>query len=359
MAAYVLAAFSWLTYSSIMNSRKMFKYEKDLLWLTTYTVNEQIQQKMAAHEIVDSATFAQYMEKEHPMYRAGYTEASTSIEEYALYPTPEAEAFIKKQQTRKEIMYLSEGIVFVLLLLWGLVWIYRSFQQKMELNSQQHNFLLSITHELKTPLASVKLYLQTLQKHSLDKNKTEEIIQNSLKETDRLNDLIENVLVAAQIEGKKYHYHFEEINFSDMLNEQCDKFNNAYSGKATLIKTIEPNVMLKADRFVLSIAISNLIENAFKYANKEHCEVKVKLISELGKPVLQVEDNGQGIEVKEQQKIFDKFYRVGNESTRKTKGTGLGLYIVKQVLDNHQAQINVHSAGGKGSLFTIKFSNHG
>lgn len=337
----------------------MFKYEKDMLWLTTYTVNQDIQKQMAAGEITDSASFAQYMLRKHPMYEAGYTEEATSIEEYAVFPKPGAVAFIEERQHRKELMYLSEGIVFVLLLLWGLVWIYRSFQQKMELNSQQHNFLLSITHELKTPLASVKLYLQTLQKHTLEKAKTEEIIRNSLKETDRLNDLIENVLVAAQIEGKKYHYQFEQLNLSEMLEELCDKFAHAYTGKASLIKNIEPDVQVRADRFVLSIAISNLIENAFKYANKTQCEVKVKLTTELGRAVLQVEDNGQGIAQAEQQKIFDKFYRVGSESTRKTKGTGLGLYIVKQVLDNHQAQVTVKSAEGKGSIFTIKFSNHG
>jgi two-component system, OmpR family, phosphate regulon sensor histidine kinase PhoR len=359
LAFYILAAFTWLTYSSIVNSRIRYENERELLFLRGYSVNSDIQEKMVLKEIYDTTSFKEYMRLHHPDYEVNYVEGSETLSEFALYPKKEAEDALKEKLERRELMYLSEGIVFVLLLLWGLVWIYRSFEQRMSLNLQQHNFLLSVTHELKTPLASVKLYLQTLGKRSLDAEQTSQIIHNSLQETDRLNDLIEKVLVAAQIEGKSYHYNPERLNLSLLLNEICDKFSSARAGKATLSRQIQDDVFIQADRFTLSLAISNLVENAFKYSNKEQSVIRVKLSLELGEPVLQVQDNGIGMAPHELKRIFKKFYRVGNESTRQSKGTGLGLYIVKQVLDNHRARINVESKTGQGTLFTIKFNSDG
>lgn len=355
LSVYILAAFGWLTYSSIRNSRQMHEDEIQLIYANAYKVNADIINQISQYTIQDSTQVKEYVARNHPMYEAVYVPESESFEEYALAPRQQVIDEVNDKLDRRIKMYVSEGAVFVLLLLWGLVWIYRSFAQRIELNRQQQNFLLSVTHELKTPLASVKLYLQTLQKRQLDKEQTEKMLHNAVSETDRLNDLVENVLVAAQIDGKSYRFSKEQINLSQLVEEISKKLGQAFSSKAVLKAVIEPDVMLDADKFTLGLAISNLIENAFKYARPEGAEVRVTLHTEMGKAVLHVEDNGLGIAPEEQGKVFNKFYRVGNESTRKTKGTGLGLFIVKQVLDWHQAHIQLKSNLGEGTTISVKF----
>lgn len=333
----------------------MHEDEMQLIYANAYKVNADIINQISQYTIEDSAQVKAYVAQNHPMYEAVYVPESESFEEYALAPKQEVIDAVNEKLDRRIKMYVSEGAVFVLLLLWGLVWIYRSFAQRIELNRQQQNFLLSVTHELKTPLASVKLYLQTLQKRQLDKEHTEKILHNAVTETDRLNDLVENVLVAAQIDGKSYRFTKEPINLSQLVEDISKKLGQAFSSKAAIHTNIEQDVLLEADKFTLGLAISNLIENAFKYARPEGAEVRVNLRTEMGKAVLNVEDNGVGIAPDEQAKVFNKFYRVGNEATRKTKGTGLGLFIVKQVLDKHQAHVQLKSNLGEGTSITVKF----
>lgn len=355
LALYILAAFSWLTYSSIRNSKQMHEDEIQLIYANAYKVNADIINQISQSVVQDSTQVKEYVARNHPMYVAVYVPQSESFEEYALAPKDEVIQAVDDKLERRIKMYVSEGAVFVLLLLWGLVWIYRSFAQRIELNKQQQNFLLSVTHELKTPLAAVKLYLQTLQKRELDKEQKEKMLHNAVSETDRLNDLVENVLVAAQIDGKSYRFTKENINLSQLVEEISKKLGNVFANKAALKLSVEQDIFIDADRFTLTLAISNLIENAFKYARPDGAEVRVNLRKEMNKPLLTVEDNGSGISLAEQSKVFNKFYRVGNESTRKTKGTGLGLFIVKQVLDKHQAQIQLKSNLNEGTIFTVKF----
>ncbi|SMO32246.1 sensor histidine kinase [Solitalea koreensis] len=258
-----------------------------------------------------------------------------------------------KAEPTKMGMVAGEFSVFLILVLWGAYAIKKSIQEEMALNKQQRNFLLSVTHELKSPLASIKLYLQTILKRDLDKEKQQSFIRNSLMDIERLDDLVENMLMATKIENNSYSYPKESFNFSETVKLVVDRHQNILQ-KRIVKADIAENVNLVGDKFTLELVITNLIENAVKYS-ADNSEIKLELFKKDNRIVLNVNDQGVGIPDNEKPKIFDKFYRIGQEDTRKTKGTGLGLFIVKQVLDNHGASIHVKDNQPKGSVFEVVF----
>lgn len=249
-------------------------------------------------------------------------------------------------------MIIGEGAVFVLLLCVGVYRLHKAINEEAALHRQQKNFLLSVTHELKSPLASVKLYLQTILKRDLPPDKQREFLGNSLLDVERLHDLVENMLLATRIENRSYTFPKEKFDLSAMVEDNIRRARQNLQGKERLHAAIEPGIYLHGDKFALSLAVSNLLENALKYAPAD-TRVEVELRRQGTKALLRVADRGQGIPAGEKEKIFDKFYRIGNEETRRTKGTGLGLFIVKQVLENHQAGIAVKDNRPSGTVFEI------
>lgn len=253
-------------------------------------------------------------------------------------------------------MIIGEGSVFLSLLIAGGVLTYRSFRKEFELSRQQKNFLLSVTHEFKSPLASIKLYLQTLQRHDLDKEKKDAFISNAIRDSDRLDALVENALLANTIDHHGYQFSSDEFNLSALIRLLVQKLNMTSSESSSRIESdIEEGINLTGDKQALSLAISNLLENALKYS-PVNLPVKVSLVRKKNHIVLSVTDEGIGIPDAEKTKIFKKFYRVGNEETRSTKGTGLGLFLVKQIIDHHRGSISVSDNKPKGSIFAVEFS---
>lgn len=255
-------------------------------------------------------------------------------------------------------MILGEGSVFIFLFVVGAYQLHRAINQERKFHNQQKNFLLSVTHELKSPLASIKLYIETIIKRDLDREHRVAFLENSLKDIERLDDLVENMLLATKIDNKSYTFPKEEFNFSKLVEKVADRLQ-VYSCKTQTINlSVEPEVYLRGDKFALSSVVTNLVENAIKYS-PECAEVDVHLNKKGGAIVFSVSDNGIGIPDSEKSRIFDKFYRVGSEDTRKTKGTGLGLYIVKHVLDKHQASIKVKNNHPSGTVFEVTFNSNG
>lgn len=253
-------------------------------------------------------------------------------------------------------MVVGEGFVFISLMGFGAYKLHQAINKEKKINAQQKNFLLSVTHELKSPLASIKLYLQTILKRDLDKAQQQNFISKSLLDIERLADLVENMLLATRIENKSYSFPKVAFNLSNLVVKIASRLQIHVCSADALITDIEPDVIIKGDDFALSSVITNLIENAVKYS-PSCVPIYVSLKrNELGKAVFTVADLGVGISDDEKPKIFHKFYRVGNEDTRKTKGTGLGLFIVKQVLDHHQAVIKVKNNLPSGTIFEVSFS---
>ena len=250
-------------------------------------------------------------------------------------------------------MVAGEGAVFLSLLIFGIYRTKRAFNQEFELAQQQKNFLLSITHEFKSPLAAIKLSLQTIERRTLDENQKKEIITRALNETDRINLLIENALFASRLESQNSDYHFEEFNMSSFLAELVENYRTRIINDSNIELLIENNIDFKGDKLAITSLVYNLLENAEKYStNPAQIVVELKRVS--NNIELNFSDYGFGIETSERNKVFEKFYRVGNEETRRTKGTGLGLYIVKKVVNMHRGTIDIKSNNPTGTIFSIK-----
>lgn len=257
-----------------------------------------------------------------------------------------------KRFKRDKIMILTESIVFCIVLIFLVFKVKKAVEHEIEMSKQQQNFILSITHELKSPLSSIKLMSQTLKRHNLKEVDKEKLINNSLNEVDRLQNLVENVLLAAKIDNNSYGFSKQELNLSELVESLVASCKTA---KNTEIESnIKPAIHFNADRSGMTSIIINLIENAIKYS-KESGKFSVLLFKKENNIHFIVKDNGIGIEDEEKSKIFNKFYRIGNEDTRVTKGTGLGLYIVKQLVLFHNGEISVRDNVPSGSVFEVIF----
>jgi two-component system, OmpR family, phosphate regulon sensor histidine kinase PhoR len=251
-------------------------------------------------------------------------------------------------------MVVGEGIVFLGLLTWGTIQTLRSFRKEMQLARMQKNFLLSVTHEFKSPLASIKLYLQTILKHPLEKEKEVSFINKAIADTERLDNLLENTLLANRVDHEGYSFNKEEFNFSALVRLIIQKYNAGLE-HPSIEMDIEESQIIFGDKLAMTLLMNNLIENAIKYS-PSNTPVNVKLKRDKNQIVLRVTDNGIGISASERENVFRKFYRIGNEETRNTKGTGLGLFLVKYIVRSHNGKISILDNKPKGSIFEIKFS---
>jgi signal transduction histidine kinase len=254
----------------------------------------------------------------------------------------------KKEMRTKQ--YIGEGTTFLLVILIGAAVVYSSFRRRLLLSKQQNNFMLSVTHELKSPLAAIKLNLQTLAKHKLDAEKQGRLLERCLLEADRLNDLTGNLLLASQIEGKRNIRSAESFNFSEMVEDSISDYASRYPKRFE--EDIETDCQLTGDRTMLQMAINNLLENAVKYTPEDKA-ITIKLNRKADAVVLQVIDEGPGIAEEEKRKVFNKFYRIGNEETRKTKGTGLGLYLTGKIVGQHRGRILIKDNKPQGAIFEV------
>ncbi|HTE01359.1 MAG TPA: HAMP domain-containing sensor histidine kinase [Mucilaginibacter sp.] len=262
-----------------------------------------------------------------------------------------------KLQPERTAMILGEGCMFVIVFLVGALSLHKSIKKERKLQDQKKNFLLSVTHELKSPLASIKLLLQTIQKRDLTKQQIQDFIGKSLLDIERLDDMVENMLLASKIDNRSYTFPKAEFNLSVLVDNIVNRLqlNKCDINEQLINAEIEPKIEITGDKFALTSVVTNLIENAIKYSGP--CEVvDVRLYSRDNRIYLEVADHGIGIADAEKSRIFDKFYRVGSEDTRNTKGTGLGLFIVKQVLDKHEASIKVRDNDPTGSIFEVVFA---
>jgi two-component system, OmpR family, phosphate regulon sensor histidine kinase PhoR len=280
------------------------------------------------------------------------------IENISLKSTDSLSAQIEQDQLLHKLhqrrwMVVGEGLVFLGLLGWGSVQTLRSFRKEMQLARMQKNFLLSVTHEFKSPLASIKLYLQTIAKHPLDKEKELSFINKAIADTERLDNLLENALLANRVDHEGYTFNKEEINFSALLRLLVQKYNSGLD-KSRIEALVQESLIISADKLAITLLVNNLIENAIKYSLPDSTII-VELVGDAKQLTLRVIDEGRGIPDSEKGNVFRKFYRIGNEETRNTKGTGLGLYLVKYITESHNGKITIRDNKPRGSIFEIKF----
>jgi signal transduction histidine kinase len=275
---------------------------------------------------------------------------SIRLNDPALYQKVKSiEAF----EARKTKQYIYEGVTFLFLFLLGAIYVYRSLLKQLRYSNQQQNFMMAVTHELKTPIAITQLNIETLLKRELDPAQKKMLIENTLKETHRLDALCNNILLASQLDMGKYESNMQDLDLSDIVQKLVDSFQERFEQRA-LITTITPSVFIQAEPLLIQLLVNNLLDNAHKYSSLSS-PITVLLISQKNQIQFIIKDEGVGIPMEERAKIFEKFYRIGDESTRTTKGTGLGLYLCKKISEFHQATITVDANFPNGSIFTINF----
>ena len=264
-------------------------------------------------------------------------------------------AQLLKMQSRKRVQYIAEGLTFLALILVGAIYVFRATRRQIRAAVQQQNFMMAVTHELKTPIAVTQLNLETLQKRKLEPAQQDKIITSTLQEANRLNILCNNILLASQLDGKAYQESRIENNVSDLVEGCIDTFKQHYPLRL-VTEEIQASLYLDGETLLLQMLVNNLLENAHKYAPQD-TEIKVILKAQGMRITLEVVDSGKGIADAEKSKIFEKFYRIGSEATRNTKGTGLGLYLCKKIAENHNANISVTDNKPQGSIFVVTFNS--
>jgi two-component system, OmpR family, sensor histidine kinase CiaH len=260
---------------------------------------------------------------------------------------------VSYHQKMRSVEFMGEGTVFLVVILICAIFVYRAVRRQIRLSNQQQNFMMAVTHELKTPIAVAKLNLETLIKRTLTPAQQSKLILSALGETERLNQLSNNILLAAQLEDSGYVAARESISLSLLVSRAVEAFSGRFPGRI-FEADVDPDIDMEGDALLLELAVNNLIENACKYSPKES-PIRIRLARSPKEVVLKIKDLGEGIPDSEKALIFRKFYRVGREETRKTKGTGLGLYLSRAIIRKHKGQLSVADNEPQGSIFTITF----
>lgn len=259
---------------------------------------------------------------------------------------------IRAEQTSFHYMIHGEALVFALALILGIFYLYRLYKKELSIASQQKNFLLSITHELNSPLTSIKLVFETLKKRMLSTEHIQTLSTNGLEETLRLESLVDKLLFGAKLESS-YSFNLENIDLNRLLDGIVSRYQQQFANYTYTLDT-DTSVIKKIDKEAMTIMINNLIENAMKYS-PEHSEIYISLTEKNDKAIISVTDQGVGVNKKDLPFIFDQFYRSGSEETRTTKGTGIGLYISQQIAKAHNSVLNVKEGkDGIGSQFYLE-----
>jgi len=256
----------------------------------------------------------------------------------------------------REVVLLILGIVFFAVIITGLVLNTIFLFREIRRNEQHDAFINAVTHELKTPIASIKLYLETLKSRDLPDEKRKEFYDVMLADSDRLLGTVEQVLQAGRLNEKDRGSKFEQLDLDSLLNEAIDLVRTRYNLDDSAVRYTAPSTELKivGDREELQTAFTNLIDNAVKYSKGEP-KVSVRLKSSaMNKADIYIRDNGVGIPPADLKRVFKRFYRASHPKAR-PKGTGLGLSIVRSIIVRHGGRVGAESKGeGKGSTFWVQ-----
>ena len=260
----------------------------------------------------------------------------------------------QEDTSRRIIMIIGEGGVFILILMAGFWKIQQSIAKEIQLSQRQNNFMLSVTHELKTPLTSIQLALQTLKKRNLKAEDQADLIAKALGANQRLSSLIDNIINASRLESNDFTPRLEIFPLKTFLQNKATELKTTHK-QASIILNCAVEIM-HADAYMLETIFNNLLENAIKYSgDNPKLEILVKQNGKFTEII--ISDQGPGITAEEKQQIFKKFYRVGSEISRSQKGSGLGLFITSEFVQLHKGRIKCENNKPTGTKFIIELPN--
>lgn len=361
---YILSAFVWLTFSLLNYSNTDYQLKNNVLKAGLNACTLQVIEKAKNNELgtsekvfyrlkrleidINEDSLSQFIDQRfNGNYIAEYANLSDDTKFIRLAINPKKIEELKFERYQQRNIWLYQSILLLFLVGVGIYGVFSSIEKIYKLNKQQNNFLLSVTHEFKTPIAAIRLMLQTSKHPKVNDEKRIELVDNSIQSTHRLEELAENMLTAMQIESNAYQYNLSPVGYSNLVN----KVINNQQIKGQISAEVEPDIVVEGDDFILRMVVNNLIENAFKYSNNQ--PIEVSLTKDQKWKRLSIRDQGIGLKKEDYKNIFKKFYRVQDEETRVSKGTGLGLFIVKQAVEKHSGKVFVSANTDKGSTFTI------
>lgn len=249
-------------------------------------------------------------------------------------------------------LVMVEGLVLLVMILAGVYVIFVYWKKQSDLVRHQKDFMSQVTHELKSPLASIQLHLETVKLRDLPREKLDRFLDTMLADTERLNNLISNLLMAAKLERTGRSPDYPEIDFSEFIVKFMERKRARIPEGGSLVLEVEKGIKAHIDVEGMETALRNLFENAVLYSTASP-EIQVKFSRQRRTAVLTFRDHGRGINPKDLKNVFKMFYRVRIEGET-IRGTGLGLYIVRSIVRDHGGKIRVTSEGpGKGSTFII------
>lgn len=361
---YILSAFVWLTFSLLNYSNTDYQLKNNVLKAGLNACTLQVIEKAKNNELgtsekvfyrlkrleidINEDSLSQFIDQRfNGNYIAEYANLSDDTKFIRLAINPKKIEELKFERYQQRNIWLYQSILLLFLVGVGIYGVFSSIEKIYKLNKQQNNFLLSVTHEFKTPIAAIRLMLQTSKHPKVNDEKRIELVDNSIQSTHRLEELAENMLTAMQIESNAYQYNLTPVDYSNLVI----KVINNQQIKGQISAKVEPDIVVDGDDFILRMVVNNLIENAFKYSNNQ--PIEVSLTKDQKWKRLSIKDQGIGLKKEDYKNIFKKFYRVQDEETRVSKGTGLGLFIVKQAVEKHSGKVFVSANADKGSTFTI------
>lgn len=256
--------------------------------------------------------------------------------------------------TSRTWMVLGEAGVFFLLLGIVLTLAFMAIRRDLRLAALQRNFLLAITHELRTPVASIKLQLQTLSRKGLSEADASSIRAAAVAEADRLAALTDKVLVATSQGEGEIPLRIERIDVAALVRESIDRARQRDSDSHEWRVELPNELHAHADPQALRSIVENLLENAMKYA-PPGAAIQVSIHDSGNQWQLEVADEGPGIPEIERGRVFDRFYRMGNEDTRSHPGTGLGLFVVRRLVHRHGGRVSIRDTVPHGATFAATF----
>lgn len=252
-------------------------------------------------------------------------------------------------------MFISEGAFFALLLLGGVLYMYRTLRQEIATEHRQSVFLSATSHELKTPITSLRLYLDTLIERDLPAAKRAEMLATMRTDLDRLNDLIERLLQAQKVMNPAHQGLLAIVDLSEETERVAKEYLSRIDrAKYVLNADVDLGLTARADGERWQLVVKNLIDNALKYSPAGGT-IDLYLTRIERTIRFTVSDSGQGFSSEQSELIFKRFYRIGSEETRATQGVGLGLYLVREIVESFNGSVRAESHGvGKGARFIVE-----
>lgn len=260
------------------------------------------------------------------------------------------------EKHRYQRMFLFEGCFFFFIFIGGLFVLWLGIRAERELKHRQQNFLSAVSHEMRTPISTMRLSLETLQMRELSKEKQTKYLDRLGKQMDRLQHTCEQVVAAAMLDAPNSQRRLRSDDLNERIQEIIEHAQPDLEDRGAQVSwTLAPRSLpVQIDQSALSLIVNNLLENAVKYNEKDEKKVHVHIAHKGSWAHVRIEDNGPGIPIEEQKKVFTPFYRVGQELTRQKDGLGLGLYLVKGLTESMKGHVR-YEALPEGSRFTLEW----